>query len=77
MEQGFTYGLEIVPTGGWSLVGIPDDRTVWTVNSSQFIREKMVGSEAFYSLSVGFDQDALMFTLLVRNEFISNTNTTD
>lgn len=56
---------------------IQDDGTVWTVNSSQFIREKMVGSEAFYSLSVGFDQDALMFTLLVRNEFIRNTNTTD
>ena len=51
--------------GGWSLVGIPGDGTQWSVNSSQFIREKMVGNEAFYSLSVGLDEDAKLFTLEV------------
>ena len=51
--------------GGWSLVGIPGDGTVWSVNSSQFIREKMTGSDAFYSISVGFDEDARLYSLVV------------
>ena len=52
--------------GGWSLVGIPGDGTMWSVNSSQFIRGKLIGSEAFYSLSAGFEVETLMFTLEVR-----------
>ena len=51
--------------GGWSLVGIPGDGTVWSVNSSQFIREKLTKSDAFYSISVGCDEDARLYSLVV------------
>ena len=61
----------ILRTGGWSLVNISGDGTVWSVNSSQFIREKMTGSDAFYSLSVGFDEDARQYSLVVSKETLS------
>ena len=52
-------------TGGWSLVNISGDGTVWSVNSSQFIREKLTGSKAFYSLSIGHDDEARKYSLVV------------
>ncbi|CAI7997216.1 Phosphate-regulating neutral endopeptidase PHEX, partial [Geodia barretti] len=71
--------------GGWSLVNIPGDGTVWSVNSSQFIREKMTGSDAFYSLSVGFDEDARQYSLVIEQaglsledpEMYNDTNSTE
>ena len=47
------------------MVGIPVEGTPWNINSSQFIREKMIGSEAFYSIGIGLDDDARVFTLTV------------
>ena len=44
----YTYTI----AGGWSVVNIPGDGSVWDINSSQFIREKALGSQAFYSLTV-------------------------
>jgi predicted metalloendopeptidase len=38
--------------GGWSLLDIPGDGTQWGINSIQFIREKMLGSDAFYSINI-------------------------
>jgi len=34
---------------------IPGDGTEWTINGTQFLREKMYGSQAFYRLAVGVD----------------------
>ena len=34
------------------MVNIPGDGTVWGINSDQFIREKMLGSDAFYSINI-------------------------
>lgn len=34
---------------------IPGDGTEWTINGTQFQREKMYGSQAFYFLTVGVD----------------------
>lgn len=42
----------VLPTGGWSVINVPGDGTVWGLNSTQFIREKMFNSGAFYSLTV-------------------------
>ena len=36
-------------------MGIPGDGTEWTINGTQFQREKMYGSQAFYRLAVGVD----------------------
>ena len=33
-------------------MNIPGDGTTWGLNSTQFIREKRLGSEAFYSLEI-------------------------
>ena len=52
-------------TGGWDVVGIPGDGTEWTINSTQFIREKRFGNDAFYTIGVGFDEDAFKYTLEV------------
>ena len=46
-------------------MGIPGDGTDWSINSTQFIREKLLGSDAFYSFNVGFDDNAQIFTLEV------------
>jgi predicted metalloendopeptidase len=51
--------------GGWSLVGIPGYLGGWSVNSEQFIREKRIGSTAFYGLDLGLDEDALQFILVI------------
>jgi predicted metalloendopeptidase len=52
----------IQTTGGWDLVGIPPSSDLdieayssWSINSSEFILEKLVGSPAFFSLSVNVD----------------------
>jgi endothelin-converting enzyme len=52
----------IQATGGWDLVGIPPSSDLdieayssWSINSSEFILEKLVGSRAFFSLSVDVD----------------------
>ena len=34
------------------MVNIPGDGTEWTINSFQFVREKMLGSNAFYSINI-------------------------
>ena len=34
------------------MLDIPGDGTVWGINSVQFIREKMLGSDAFYSINI-------------------------
>ena len=52
-------------------MGIPGDGTVWSVNSSQFIREKMTGSDAFYDISIGFDEDARLYSLVVSISLVS------
>ena len=52
-------------------MNISGDGTVWSVNSSQFIREKMTRSDAFYSISVGFDEDARRYSLAVSKETLS------
>ena len=57
--------LKYVITGGWSVVNIPGDGTEWGINSTQFIREKTWGSEAFYSLSIGINDAVTEFTLAV------------
>ena len=41
------------PPGGWDLVGIASSN--WSINSSQFLQEKIVGSPAFFSLTVQVD----------------------
>ena len=50
--QHCTGNKPSLPTGGWSVVDIPGDDTVWGINSDQFIRGKMLGSEAFYSINI-------------------------
>ena len=42
----YTYTI----AGGWSVVNIPGDGSVWGINSIQFIREKALGSPAFYTI---------------------------
>ena len=34
------------------MVNIPGDDSEWGINSDQFIREKMLGSNAFYSINI-------------------------
>ena len=46
-------------------MNIPGDGTEWGINSTQFIRRKMFGSEAFYSLSIGVNDAVTEFTLEV------------
>ena len=38
-------------TGGWSLIGVRETGT-WNVNGEQFIKEKLLGSSAFYDFGV-------------------------
>ena len=41
--------------GGWPLIGLPGDGTPWSINDTQFMREKLLGSPAFFTLSVEID----------------------
>ena len=45
---------------------IPVDGTQWGINSIQFIREKMLGSNAFYSINISPDGDLTNHILVVR-----------
>ena len=47
------------------MADIPGDGSEWNINGSQFIRAKMQGSEAFYSIDLGIDHDSGLFVLLV------------
>ena len=47
------------------MVGIPGDGTQWGINSIQFIREKMLGSDAFYSLNIHPAADFSIYILVV------------
>ena len=38
--------------GGWQDLHIPGDGTEWDINGTQFQREKLYGSQAFYALTV-------------------------
>ena len=61
------------------MAGIPGDGTTWELNGSQFIRAKRGGNTAFYGLSVGLDDEALQFTLvvsLIRKTFHSDYTST-
>ena len=40
--------------GGWDLVGISND-SEWSINSDEFLNEKIRGSSAFFALDVGVD----------------------
>ena len=57
----YTY----IIVGGWSLVNIPGDGSVWGINSTQFIREKALGSPAFYSLTVDINDAVTGYYLRV------------
>lgn len=61
------YNLLQYPTfsGGWSVINVPGDGTVWGLNSDQFIREKRLGSEAFYGLVIDVDDAFSNFILKV------------
>ncbi len=41
-------------TGGWPLVGI-NSSTPWDLNGEQFLQEKLLDSDAFFSMAVYFD----------------------
>ena len=48
------------------MVDIPGDGTEWTINSTQFIREKRLGSNAFYTFITGYySDDASQYILAV------------
>ena len=60
--------------GGWDLVGIPPSSDLdieayssWSINSSEFILEKLVGSPAFFSLSVNVDDKNSSVSVLTVN----------
>ena len=57
------YICIVLPTGGWSLVNISGDGSEWGLNSIQFIREKMLGSKAFYNLFIDVNDAFSMYTL--------------
>ena len=40
-----------ISTGGWPLINISDG-TGWSLNGEQFLQEKLLGSEAFFTLDV-------------------------
>ena len=44
-------------------MNVSGDGTVWGLNSTQFIREKMLGSGAFYSLEIGVNDAFSKYTL--------------
>ena len=46
-------------------MNISGDGTVWSVNSSQFIREKMTGSNAFYDFIPFMNVDTQQHMLFV------------
>ena len=53
--------------GGWSLVHIPGDGSTWSINSTQFVQEKMVQSPAFYAVEVKInDSNSSNYVLEVR-----------
>jgi predicted metalloendopeptidase len=52
--------------GGWSLLDIPGDGTQWGINSIQFIREKMLGSNAFYSINLFPNGDLTNYILVIQ-----------
>ena len=52
-------------SGGWSVLNIPGDGTEWGINSTQFIREKTLGSLAFYSINVIPNGDLTKYILEV------------
>jgi len=53
--------------GGWSLVHIPGDGSTWSINSMQFVQEKMVQSPAFYAVGVTInDSNSSNYVLEVR-----------
>ena len=54
--------LDYTFIGGWDVVGIPPSSDLnieayssWSINSSEFVLEKLVGSPAFFSLYVDVD----------------------
>ena len=66
--------LHVSSIGGWDLVGIPPSSDLdieayssWSINSSEFILEKLVGSRAFFSLSVDVDDKNSSVSVLTVN----------
>ena len=47
------------------MVNITGDGTVWGINSVQFIREKKLGSNAFYSINISPDDSLTNYILEV------------
>lgn len=41
--------------GGWSLVNIPGDGSTWSIDSAQFVQEKMLQSLAFYKVGISLN----------------------
>ena len=39
-------------TGGWPLINMHNNGTQWSLNGEQFIQEKLLGSPAFFALTV-------------------------
>jgi predicted metalloendopeptidase len=60
--------------GGWSLLDIPGDGTQWGINSIQFIREKMLGSDAFYSLNIRPAADFSTYFLVIQQSGLTLEN---
>ena len=42
--------------GGWALLN-SSNGTEWSLNGEQFLQEKLLGSPAFFSMSVGLDDN--------------------
>ena len=63
----------VLHTGGWSLVNIPGDG-MWSVNSSQFIREKLMGNNAFYRFIPFMNVDTREYMLLVSVYALTNVS---
>ena len=58
-------------SGGWALLGSRND-IEWSLNGEQFLQEKLLGSPAFFSMSVGPDPNGgSKLCLTVRQPFIS------
>ena len=47
------------------MVDIPGDGTEWGINSDQFIREKILGNDAFYKIDIDVDPTDRKYHLVV------------
>lgn len=53
-------------TGGWPVLGLPNDETPWSINGSQFMMEKMLRSPAFFGFQVMGDlRDANRYRIFI------------